>query len=162
MKVLKNNYNEAEIKKEVKQVKPYPRTCICERCSSELEYEESDLRMGKYGAVYIDCPLCGEDNILDDNEHSIVLTADNIEFPTHFHHTSVETGAIDICNTETIREEIQRGIKYLRENKEEFEWYTESGNLYLTIRRYDGDTDYEVIVSNDYYNTYIPFESKDY
>ena len=162
MKVLKNNYNEANIKKEVKQVKPYPRTCLCEECHSELEYEESDLRIGELGLVFLDCPLCGKDNALDDNENSITLTMDNVEFPVHFHHISTETGAVDICNNEKIKERIQKAINYFRQNKEEFVWTGESGNLYVAVYRYSGDEDYYVVVSNNYYSTYIDFESEDY
>ena len=35
---------------------------------------------------------------------------DNIEFPIHFHHVSVETGAKERSNTEEIRYELRRAI----------------------------------------------------
>lgn len=161
MKVLKNNYNEVETVSN-KTIEPYPRHLICEECRSELEYEESDLRMGYLGCMYLDCPLCGYENFLDTNENNIDLTVDNIEFPTHFWHTSKETGALDVCDTYGIRQDIKRGIEYFRRNKDEFDWFTSSGNLYVNIHRYEGDEVYDITLSNDFYHVEIPFEDKDY
>lgn len=162
MKVLKNNYNEVDTKANIKKIEPYPRKLICEECGSELEYEKSDLRMGALGSIYLDCPLCHCDNMLESHEDEITLTKDNIVFPTHFFHTSAETGAVDCCNNESIKEEIHRGIDFLRKNKERFSWMTEYGNLYVYISRYVDDENYAIMVTNDFYSTYIPFEPEDY
>ena len=159
MKILKNNYN----KTDTKQKSSYPRKMICQYCNSELEYEESDLHMGIYGAMHLTCPCCNKENMLDEHEKSIVLTIDNIEFPTHFHHTSVSTGASDICSNEEIKKVIKDGINYFRKNKSNFAWFSECGNLFVAIYRYDNDDkSYDVIVTNDFYSTYIPFEKEDY
>lgn len=160
MKVLKDNRNPVhDVKPEVK---PYPRKLSCEKCCSELEYDESDLRMGAFGCVYIDCPLCGHDNMLEDNENSIVLTVDNIEFPLHFHHVSVETGAVEVVN-KYFKEYLYKAIDYFRNNKEEFDWGGHLiGNLCMFVHRYSGDEAYEVIVSRDFYTMEIPFEPEDY
>ena len=162
MKILKNNYNEM-VNKNIKQVKHYPRKLICEECRSELEYEKSDLRIGEFGCLYLDCPCCGRDNIIDD-EDGITLTANNIEFPTHFFHTLAEegNGVVDRCNTDEIRIEIKRAISYFRKNKDEFHWCSWSGNLYVSVNRYSGDNSYDVTVSNDFYSVDIPFEEEDY
>lgn len=163
MKILVDNYKKVNVEEDIKETTPtYPRKCVCENCSSELEYEKSDLRIGAYGAVYLDCPCCGRDNLLDSHEDEITLTADNIEFPTHFHRTSTETGAVDMCNNEEIKKLIQSAIKYFRKNKDEHCWDSQCGNLYLSVRRYSGDEDYEINVTNNYYSTYIPFQSEDY
>lgn len=163
MKVLKDNYNKIEdIRKNVKLVKPYPRTCICENCGSELEYVESDMRMGVWGYMHLDCPCCGYDNMLEDNENNITLTVNNVEFPTHFWHTSVDTGAKDYCNNKEIKEYIHKAIDYFRSNKDEYCWNTQFGNVYLCVYKWNGDGVYEVIVSNDFYSTEIPFEKEDY
>lgn len=164
MKVLKNNYNsETNIdEKNARQIKPYPRKLTCEQCRSELEYDEADLRMGALGCMYLDCPCCGYDNMIDENEHSITLTVDNVEFPVHFFHTSESTGAVNHCNNEEIKNDIRKAVKYFRENKGGFAWFSEFGNLYIGVYRWDGDEQYQVIVSNDFYSTYIPFESQDY
>lgn len=163
MKVLKNNYKEFQDCVEKLQktiIKPYPRKLVCENCQSELEYEESDLRMGALGCMYLDCPCCGRDNMLEENENTITLTANNVEFPTHFFHTSKENGAVDVSDDE-IKKFIQQAIDYFRKHKDKYAWQTECGNLYMGVYRYDGDEDYEIIVSKDYYSTYIPFESED-
>lgn len=163
MKILKDNYvgnKNANIGNV--RIEPYPRKLICEDCGSELEYEISDMRMGALGCMYVDCPLCGYDNMIEENEQSITLTMDNVEFPTHFFHTSKDGGAVDCCNNEEVKDAIRRGIDYLRKNADDFNWYTCHGNLFVEVQRYDGDENYWVIVTNNYYDTYIPFESADY
>lgn len=162
MKVLKDNYSTTKTVKTETVKEPYPRHLICEVCGSELEYTKSDMRMGAMGCMYVDCPLCGCDNLLDDNEYNIDLTINNIEFPIHFHHTSKETGALDRCNTDEIRNDLKRAIEYFRINKNEYEWHTWSGNLYVQVHRYEGDEIYDVIISNDFYSVDIPFENEDY
>ena len=158
MKILKNNYNQT--KDTIK--KSYPRELICDGCESSLEYEESDLRMGEYGCMHLRCPLCGYNNIIDNNENNITLTVDNIEFPLHFHHTSVKTGAVDCFNNETIKKEIYKAIDYFRKNKDVHYWMVRYGNLYIHVYKYEGDKEYSITISNDYYTMEIPFESEDY
>lgn len=162
MKVLKNNYNKVNAHEIYIQPNPYPRKTECEWCGSELEYEESDLRIGWLGCVYLDCPLCGKETMLDDNENCITLTVDNLEFPTHFHHTCVENGAVDCCDNKHIKEYLHKAIKYFRENKDEFSWFTQSGNLRIEVKRWSGDEVYEIFVSNNFHTTEIPFEEVDY
>ena len=160
MKVLKDNYNKTNIVS--MPTAPYPRHLTCEWCNSDLEYNKEDLRMGAMGCNYIDCPLCGGDNLLDDNENNIDLTFDNIEFPTHFWHSSKETGAVDICNTDEIRKELNRAKEYFRMYKDEFDWHVQCGNLSIHVHRYSGDEIYDITLSNDFYTTEIPFEREDY
>lgn len=161
MKILRDNYNKTEIANST-PTDPYPRSLICENCGSELEYEKSDLRIGFLGYVHIDCPLCGNANMIEDNENNIDLTFNNIKFPNHFWHTSKETGAVDICNTEEVRDKIERAIRYFRNNKDEYEWFYSCGNLYVHVHRYEDDEVYDVTVSNDFYSTEISFEKEDY
>ena len=162
MKVLKDNYTVSNIDETIENTKPYPRKLTCEYCGSELEYEESDLRIGFLGCAYLDCPLCEGENMIEENENTITLTKDNVEFPAHFWHTSKENGASDCCNSSTVKNAIQRAIKYFRENKDEHHWFTAYGNLYVDVIRYEGDETYEVVVTNNYYETSIPFEREDY
>lgn len=163
MKVLKNNYNEIATTATNIIKKLYPRELTCEKCGSSLEYEESDLRMGEYGCMHLKCPLCGYKNMIDDNENNVTLTVDNIEFPLHFHHVSKETGAVDICNNEHVKSYLHKAIDYFRKNKEEYDWGSwMTGNLYIHVHKYSGDEQYDVIVSNDFYNMHIQFEPEDY
>lgn len=161
MKVLKDNFNKIATANGI-VVKPRPKKFICENCGSELEYEKSDVHIGAYGASHVLCPLCGYDNMTDDEEYNIALTKNNIEFPTHFHHTSVETGAVDNCTTEFVRDCVKKAIDYFRMNKDEFAFSTGTGTTMVHVFRYTGDEDYEVFVSKDHYHTYINFEPEDY
>lgn len=160
MKVLKDNYNaiaDGDVKRST-----YPRKIDCERCGSELEYEESDLRIGYLGCVFVDCPLCGNDTLIEGNEHEIELTMDNVEFPTHYYHFSTECGAVDCCDNYHVNEYIRQAIEYFRENKDEYIWWAGTGNLFIMVSRYSGDENYQVTVSGDYYQTELQFEREDY
>lgn len=160
MKVLKDNYNEERV--EEITIEPYPRELECEKCGSKLEYEKEDMEVGVLGCMHVRCPLCGYNNMLDGNECDITLTKDNVEFPLHFFHTSKEDGAVESCNNNNIKREINRAIEYFRKNKDGYHWFTNYGNLYISVRRYEGDEDYDVVVTNNFYNTLIPFEPEDY
>lgn len=163
MKVLKDNYTKSNIDETIERTKPYPRKHICDSCLSELEYEESDLYMGSYGCMHLDCPLCGEDNMLDPHEKNITLTKDNIEFPTHFHHVCVDNGAVECCDNEHFKEYINKAIDYLRKNKDETDWGGHiTGNFYINVHKWSGDEVYDVAVSNNFYTMEIPFEAADY
>lgn len=157
MKVLVNKCGKAHIEKDIKPTKKF----VCEYCDSELEYEESDIRFGALGCACINCPCCGEENVLYEEE-GLQLTQDNVEFPTHFFHTSKETGAVDCCNNKEIKKYIRKAIDYFRNNKDENNWFCCTGNLYIDVSKWEGDENYWVVVSNNYYDTYIPFEKEDY
>lgn len=107
------------------------------------------------------CPVCDEE-VTTDEDNPNPITAESVKFPDHFFHTSAETGAVDICNQEKIREWLKDGVKFLRENKGVDDWYSMSGNLYVNVHRFVGDEEYDVIVSNDYYEVTIPFQNADY
>lgn len=160
MKIIKNNLEKENITN--KAVPFYPRKHICDNCLSELEYEEDDLHMGFGGCMHIKCPICECENMIEDNEQNIVLTKDNILFPTHFYHFSKEVGSADNCNIDTVRNNVKRAIEYFRLNKDEFAWVSMCGNLLVVVFRYSMDNEYSVFVSNDFYNVDIDFETEDY
>ena len=159
MKVIENNYGKGTAHEP--KVDTYPRKFICEECESVLEYEKSDIEMGVLGCMHLKCPLCGYYNMLDTHEDNIKLTKNNVEFPTHFFHTSEENGAVDICNNEEVKRYINRIINNLREN-EDVAAHSGSGNLMVYVHKFEGDEEYYVLVTKDYYETYIPFEPEDY
>lgn len=139
----------------------YPREFFCRQCDSQLGYDDNDLKYGAYGCAYIKCPLCGCSNILDDEE-PLKLTIDNVNFPTHFDHFSEKAGALSIPE-ETINQCIRKGIKYLRENKDEDFWLYRAGDTCVFIFKFDEeDRKYNVVVSKDYHETNIGFEKIDY
>lgn len=162
MKVLKNNYKETINGHTNSVIESYPRKLKCEKCGSELEYDREDLEVGVYGAMHVRCPLCEYLNMLDGNENDIKLTKDNIEFPIHFSHSSIETGAVDTINNDNIKKEINRAIEYFRQNKDEWHWYTAYGNMFISVDRFEGDEEYDITVTDRRWETYIPFEQEDY
>ena len=162
MKVLVDNYKKNDYIEMNRRIESYPRKMVCECCNSELEYEESDIKIGAFGCAYIACPLCGSTNFIDNSEKELTLNRYNVEFPTHFWHTSVENGAVENCNNKEVKDAINRAIDYFRKNKDAENWFTACGNLHVNVTRFEGDENYDVVVTKDYYETYIPFEEADY
>lgn len=162
MKVLKDNYNNIKTNLNNDVNRSYPRVVTCGCCDSEIEYDFDDVYVGALGCAYIECPLCEDEIALEDNENSIDLNKDNVEFPTHFFHTCKENGAVDCVNNKEVKKFIKESIEYFRKNKDDAFRFVESGNSFAIIFRHEDDEDYYVIVSKDHYSTYIPFEGKDY
>ena len=93
----------------------------------------------------------------------IALTKDNIEFPIHFLRCNKDMRHVKEVSNEKIIKEIRKGIEYFRKNKDKcYCWYTSYGDLFMILFRYPGDEEYYVVVTKDFYETYIPFESEDY
>lgn len=139
----------------------YQKTHICYTCNSEFAYTEDDLHIGEFGNVYATCPVCNTQEWIDE-EPPEILTKDNIRFPTHFGHVSKENGAVDYCTPDTIQKYIKRATEFFRDNKDECLYYIRSGNLCVCVVRIPDDEAYDVIVTNNYYVTNIPFEKEDY
>lgn len=157
MKVIKNNCIEKiEIIEENKSLQ-----IECDYCTSELEITKEDAHIGSCGAAFVTCPCCGEEIMVDEFD-GITLTVDNIKFPVHFCRTNRNLRNVSAINSDEIVKYIKRGIEYFRKNKNEFDWYTSCGDLFLNIHRFSGDEEYSVVVAQDFYETSIPFESVDY
>ena len=159
IKVLKDNSKNIEVKEE--SIKMFPLKIKCSECDSELEITEEDTHIGWMGARFINCPCCGEETMVDELD-GITLTKDNLEFPVHFNRTTKGLRHVVEVNSDEIIKEIQRGITYFREHKDEYYWYTSHGDLFLSVFRYEGDEEYFVLVTRDFYETDIPFEKEDY
>lgn len=156
MKVIENNY-----KNKTKPVKNIPESIIayCNNCESKLEVTEEDTHIGWLGARFVTCPCCGEESMLDEMK-GITLTVDNIEFPVHFLRTNKNTGAKEIEDWKIV-DNIKKAITYFRNNKNEWCWYTSHGDLFLVVFRNEEDDEYFVLVTKDFYDTYIPFADED-
>lgn len=160
IKVIHNNFSQNDLNKKV-EVKPKFVHTFCDNCDSELEIYEEDTHIGWLGAPFVKCPCCGQESMVDELE-GITLTKDNIDYPIHFNRTNKDLkNVVEIQKDEVIKE-IQRGIDYFRINKDEFCWYTCHGDLFLIVFRYEGDEEYFVLVTRDFYETDIPFEKEDY
>lgn len=153
IKVIKNNFEKEEYK--TKTV-----TTFCNECDSELEVSEEDTYIGWLGARFAMCPCCGSETIVDEMD-GITLTKDNLEYPKHFIHESKYHGCKEM-STNFILGEIKRAIEYFRDNKDEYAVEFGAGDSSIHVHRYSGDEEYHVVVTRDWYETDIPFESEDY
>lgn len=158
IKVLKDNSKNIEVKEENTM---FPLKIKCSQCDSEIEIVEEDTHIGWMGARFISCPCCGEEAMVDELD-GITLTKDNLEFPVHFNRTTKGLRNVVEVNSDEIINGIKKAITYFRENKEEWNWYTSYGDLFLSVYRHPGDEEYFVMVTKDFYETYIPFEDEDY
>lgn len=159
IKVIENKYVENQIEQPAILEPKYPKEDSCEHCGSIFEYDAEDVEYGEFGCGYTTCPCCGKKTFLDDEE--IELTIDNLKYPIHFYHTSLEDGAVDVSDVE-IKKYIKIGIEYLHNNKDEFAWMTEIGTMFLSIYRFNDEREFSIIVSKDYYETDIHYSLEDY
>ena len=145
------------LNEEIKDIK-WPIKVKCENCDTELEVEESDIFYGALGLPFVRCPVCNKKTEVWEDGLGEAITKDNIEFPRHFFHSidGVEISA------DQVREWIQHGIDWFRENPEAFHYETGSGNTLVSINNYSGDEEYHVIVTQDYYDSFVPYEAADY
>lgn len=150
MKILKNN----TLKKEDDK---FPLKIVCEECGSELEVEESDIRIGYLGTCYVKCPVCNKDTYIYELD-GVVVTKDTIKFPDYFYH--FDNGKK--LSNEEIEDYIRRGIEWHRRNPNSFVWDCGTGDSDIAVYNYSGDNEYRVVVSRGFYDCEIPFEEEDY
>ena len=138
----------------------FPLTIECEKCGSQLEIDEEDIVIKVLGLPGVICPVCGKWTAVDEleDEYSVNITKDNIEFPDHFFHS---VNGVDLDKDE-IKKYINDGIEWFRKNPEAFVYTTGTGNTGIMIQNYSGDEEYHAIVTKDYYDTFIPYEKEDY
>lgn len=138
MRLIKSNNIEPE----------YPKRHICEECGAELEYDKEDTHIGWMGYEYVTCPACGSETVTSENR---------VQPPTWkatFHHTSAETGAVDIKDT-TFQIYVDKAVKSLCSDKwKPGEFYIAgTGNLLvLGIKWGDG---VDIYVTKDYWEDSI-------
>ena len=157
MKVIKDNHNVTTTYTN----NPFPLNVICDHCGSELELEEDDCYIGALGAYHYTCPCCGEEVMLDEPD-GIVLTTENIEFPTHFYHYCYES---TYPTPEEIKDNIRGLISYHRNHKDDDDCpYTvcNAGRSLYVVEKALGDKTYYVSVAPNYYSVQIPFTEEDY
>ena len=164
MKVIQNNYqNKTIVPSNVKQLKRIEKVTVeCDNCGSVLEVSREDIYTGWLGLQFVTCPCCNyEMSIEEFDDDAINICASNVKYPTHFMICSKDFTTVEVSDRE-INKWIQDGIEYFRNHKDEYYWYTGSGNTWIHIYRYDGDEEYCVIVSKDYEEGNIQFEKEDY
>ena len=134
---------------------------VCDRCESELEITKEDTHIGWLGAPFVTCPCCGEEVMVDELD-GVILTVDNLQFPVQFNRINKDVRRVLEVSSEEIISEVKRGVTYLREHKDKDYWYMSYGDLFVIVFRYEGDEEYSIMVTKDFYETDIPFEEDDY
>lgn len=157
MKVLKDNYN---VVKALEEKEPESIITCCDDCGSELEVSPEDMYVGWLGAMHCICPCCGEETMVEQAK-GITLTKDNVRFPQHFLRRTFGIRHVKEVKEEEIEKQVRDIIEYLRRNKCDYK-YVSYGDLFLIVFKYDGDENYSVVVTKDFYETDIPFEEEDY
>ena len=155
-KVIQNNFNKENFDEPEQKI-----VHTCDYCHSELELTPEDTHIGWLGAAYVTCPCCGEESLVDELE-GITLTKDNIKFPLHFKRCNNTMKDVHNVDNESIEKEICRGIEYLAEHQDEYVWFTSYGDLWMMVDRLSDDEEYYIVVTKDFYNSYIPFGEDDY
>ncbi len=151
MEILEDNFTN---KKNIED-KQYELTC--EGCNSKLAYEKPDVINLAYGLPYLQCPLCGqfnEINEINDEGLKLELTKDNVIYPMHFNHTSKHYGAKEISD-EDVNEYIKEVVEVVIENNIDNLSGHITGDLFLNIRKDDEFDEYEITVARDFYSTLI-------
>lgn len=158
MKVLKDNYN---VVKALEEKEPDSIITCCDECGSELEISPEDMYVGWLGAMHCICPCCGEETMVEQAK-GITLTKDNLRFPEHFLRTTFGIRNVREIKDEEIERQVRDAIEYLRKHKDNDLKYVSYGDLFVIVFRYEGDENYFVLVTKDFYETDIPFEAEDY
>lgn len=140
MEIIKDNYSKTE-------TKVVSDNYTCEKCQSVLNVSASDIKIGQYGMYQWTCPLCNNQNYVDEG---IELTANNIEFPTHF--ATYKNGK-QINNNE-LNKWVKECITNI--NKDCDYSMHASGNSFVLAYKSNEETEVSVIVcDNGYYETFL-------
>lgn len=123
MRLIKSNNIESE----------YPKRHVCDECGAELEYDKEDVHIGWMGYEYVTCPACGEETVVSDKRRQPPT------WNVTFHHTSTETGAVDI-EDDKVQEYVNEVAKRLcsDEYKPGECYITASGNLFVVGIKWGG------------------------
>lgn len=148
MEVITNNY----------QKDIFPLIHQCDHCGSTLKIDSEDVKYGYLGCGYVVCGACGNKTYLGNEGISVDIDENNINFPDHYYHFSVNTGAIELSNGE-IRSYIKDGVKYFQLNPDSFCYVTGSGDTKIFMLNYREDEELSITVCKDFYECEIPFSN---
>lgn len=141
MRLIKSNNIEFEC----------PKRHICDECGAELEYDKEDVHIGWMGCEYVTCPACGKETMVNDQR------VQPPAWKVTFHHTSTETGAVDIEDVK-IQEYVDKAVKSLCSD----EWkprefaLIDTGNLLVFGVKWEDGVD--IYVTKDYWEDSIALE----
>lgn len=120
----------------------------CDECECELECTEEDMHDGPDGAMYITCPEC-DNEVLIDSHDGIALNSHNIQFPKHFY----KFGDAAPIEDERVQEAIRNLLKQMEESDVEDYLYWATGDSMVIVMNLDDEI--QVVVAKDYYECSI-------
>lgn len=134
MRLIKSNNIEPE----------YPKRHVCDECGAELEYDKEDVHIGWMGCEYVTCPACDSETMVSDRR------AQPPTWKETFHHTSIETGAVDIEDDEVQKYVDKITKKLCSDDYKLGEFYiVGSGNLFVFGFKWEDGVD--IYVTKDYW-----------
>lgn len=123
----------------------------CEQCGS---FFETPTYIGEYGGLFAKCSNCNHEELVGEG---IILTIDNVEYPTHFHFTD---DAVDVQNEE-INERVKRTLQMLKKDQDFA--FIESGDTFVVA--FKEDEDYhsaQVVVAKKYKDCEVQIPEKNF
>lgn len=122
----------------------YPKRHTCDECGAELEYDKEDVYIGWMGYEYVTCPACNSETVVNDQR------VQPPTWNTTFHHTSIETGGVDIEDDEVQKyvDEVTKRLCSERWEPGEFS-ATGTGNLLVFGVKWEDGVD--IYVTKDYW-----------
>ena len=134
-------------------------TVQCDNCNTVLEIDEDDVTKDGELRSFLCCPVCNNRfnwkcNILEGED--VPLTHN---YPEDFDDN---TYAVPIDDNNRINEWIDNGIKHLRDNPDDFVWYTGTGNTLVFVFNYPDDREYYIVVSKNYMDAHSDYALDDY
>ena len=120
----------------------------CENCEQDFVLKETDKRdYGEYGIAYVLCPNCKEKCYLED-EDSLKIDGNNLEFPKHFSKFGVSDGAVHIDDTK-IQEWSRQALSHLIKHPEDHFYHIASGDSIVIGLQYDDEI--YIVVGKNYH-----------
>lgn len=124
----------------------------CEDCDTKIQYEEEDIKYGKFGIPYLKCPVCNKNINLQDEE-ILNLNFENIEYPTHFYHFDGKKG-VEIDNKQ-INIWIKELLNRIKEENKIYDFMCSGNTMVFIIKDKSG---YDMFVCPNYYEGHIFYE----
>lgn len=146
MKIIKNNHNNYNKKKEVITFE-----CTCPNCTSIIEFDENDIGYDEeYNERYVVCPCC--DMAISDEHFDREITLDNISYPFDFYKCGDSNSCLNLSDEE-INKYIKECIDFLKYNPNEPYKYIGTGDSLIIV--FNHENEYYFVVAKNYEDTII-------
>lgn len=124
------------------------------KCGAEIEYFPHDKHDGAFGCMYLTCPECANEVLLD-KEDPIKLTIDNVEWPKHF---DLPDGSEMNFDDATIQKWVRMCLSQLSSDIYKVRDVVSMGSGNTRIWAEKWEEEYAVYVTKSFSTTSIPRE----